>query len=202
MNINREQVEWSNFYWDNANTDALPRVLLIGDSISVGYRPFVEEQLKGKYNVDLFATSKGIIDKSYEKELRYVLSEYKYEVIHFNNGLHGWHITDEDYKDGIAHLVALLKALSNDAKLIWATSTPITEAHDNNMLDEANNSIVIRRNMVAQEVINKEKIKINDLYNLVLGKGEIRRQDKYHYNEEGQMLQAKAVVDSIIGGKL
>ena len=192
---NREQIEWTNLYWDNANKGDLPRILLIGDSISVGYRPFVERALQGKYYVDLFATSKSVADESYFKELKYVLSEYDYKVIHFNNGLHGGHLTDEEYKTGMIKLVKILK--SHPSKLVWTSSTPISAPNDTYKLDTKNDQ-VISRNAVAKEIAIKNNIEIDDLYSLVLGKGDIRLPDQYHYNEKGQQLEAESVVKSIL----
>ncbi|MCX5683968.1 MAG: SGNH/GDSL hydrolase family protein, partial [Planctomycetota bacterium] len=73
----------------------LPRVLLIGDSISMGYTPGVRELLKGKANVrhppeNCAATVVGL------KRLDVWLGEKKWDVIHFNFGLHDMkYIVDE-----------------------------------------------------------------------------------------------------------
>ena len=49
--IAREAIEWCNIWIPDANETKLPRVLLIGDSITGGYGPEVEEALKGKASV-------------------------------------------------------------------------------------------------------------------------------------------------------
>jgi len=63
----------------------LPKVLLWGDSISGGYLPFVIERLKGKAVV--VRKSSGTTRNALVGLDRF-LAERKWDVIHFNNGLH------------------------------------------------------------------------------------------------------------------
>src|SRR5205085_7354883 len=77
------------------DTPGLPRVMLIGDSISMGYTVPVRELLAGKANVhrvpgNAFSTREGLADLS-----RWLGSE-KWDVIHFNWGLHDL----KHWKDG------------------------------------------------------------------------------------------------------
>ena len=72
----------------------LPRVLLIGDSISIGYTAAVRELLKGKANVhrpptNCASTLVGL------KSLEAWLGDKKWDVIHFNWGLHDLKYIDE-----------------------------------------------------------------------------------------------------------
>ena len=65
----------------------LPRVLLIGDSISIGYTPIVRENLKGKAevvrpNTNCQHTAYGL------SQIKTWLGDGKWDVIHFNFGLH------------------------------------------------------------------------------------------------------------------
>ncbi len=57
--IAREAIEWCNIWIPDANETKPPRVLLIGDSITGGYGPKVEEALKGKASVARLTTSKS-----------------------------------------------------------------------------------------------------------------------------------------------
>src|SRR5207247_1734668 len=65
----------------------LPRVLLIGDSISMGYTQPVRELLKGKANVHRIGENGGPTTNGL-KNLTQSLGEGKWDVIHFNWGLH------------------------------------------------------------------------------------------------------------------
>ena len=65
----------------------LPRVLLIGDSISIGYTPATRKLLAGKANVHRIPTNGGPTDNG-TKNIKQWLGDGKWDVIHFNFGLH------------------------------------------------------------------------------------------------------------------
>src|SRR6478736_2357019 len=85
----RESIEWCDIWITHANETNLPRVLLIGDSIVRDYYPEVEKQLAGKAFVGRLATSRFVTDPVLLKEIKMVLSGTQFEVIQFNNGMHG-----------------------------------------------------------------------------------------------------------------
>lgn len=65
----REQIEWGNFWWEEANT-ICNRILLIGDSVTRGYRSSLHNALKEHgYVVDLCAFSASIVDVMTDKML-------------------------------------------------------------------------------------------------------------------------------------
>ena len=193
----REQYEWCNIWWSNAHKRDLPRVLLIGDSIAVGYTDAVTELLKGKANIDRLGTSKGISDPALVKEISYVLGEYAYAAVQFNNGIHGWGISDEEYESALWSLTERLRGFSKGAKIIWASSTPITLGGDPNTLHPKQNASIVRRNAIAAKVMQVQDIQVNDLYGLVVGKADIRASDGAHYTHEGYHLMGKAVADML-----
>ena len=47
----REKIEWCNIRWENTTDPKLPRVLLVGDSITLGYSGHAKKLLAGKANV-------------------------------------------------------------------------------------------------------------------------------------------------------
>ena len=65
----------------------LPRVLLIGDSISIGYTLPTRALLKGKVNLHRIPTNGGPTIKGLE-QIDAWLGKKKWDVIHFNWGLH------------------------------------------------------------------------------------------------------------------
>src|ERR1035437_6076718 len=93
----REDIEWLDVWLPNTNSHDLPRVLLIGDSITRGYGPRVEADLKGKAYVGRMATSKSLGDPALLQQVALVLQEQSFDIIHFNNGLHGKDYTQEEY---------------------------------------------------------------------------------------------------------
>jgi hypothetical protein len=70
-----------------ADDPKLPRVLLIGDSISIGYTVGVRGELKGKANVHRIPTNGGPTTRGLES-IDAWLGDGKWDVIHFNWGLH------------------------------------------------------------------------------------------------------------------
>ena len=119
----------------------LPRVLLIGDSISIGYTLTVRELLKGKVNLHRIPTNGGPTIKGLE-QIDSWIGKKKWDVIHFNWGLHDLkymgpngenlfpkekggkvQVTLFKYKKNLERLVTRLK--KTGAKLIWRNTTPI-----------------------------------------------------------------------------
>ena len=109
---------------------ALPRVLLIGDSISIGYTQPVRQMLAGEANVHRVSDNCGPTIKGLE-HLEAWLGSTRWDVIHFNWGIWDAHILGngqrrvpmEQYGTNLRQLVATLK--STGARLIWASTTPI-----------------------------------------------------------------------------
>src|SRR6476620_2501331 len=98
--IRLEQYKWCDFWWQEAPRQDNKRVLLVGDSITRAYRPYVNELLKGDIFADQLASSRALDNPAYISELDYMLLQQNmnYQGIHFNNGLHGWHLSAEEYE--------------------------------------------------------------------------------------------------------
>lgn len=179
----------------------LPRVLLIGDSVANGYHKEVAEALKGVANLDLWMTPKNVANPEMIPHLRSVLKHGPYAVIHFNDcGLHAWQsnaIPEGKYGVLFAEFVAALKTDAGGAKLIWASSTPVTAKGKPGELDAEINVTVAEHNRAAREVIEKQGITINDLYALMLDKLNLARGDRWHWTPPGQAIQADAVAAAI-----
>ena len=92
----------------------------------------------------------------------------------------------------------LLQKLDNGAKLIWTSTTPITVQNDTQTIDLEKNSKVLRRNALAEEIMQEYHIPISDLYQLVLNKVELRGADGYHYNADGQRVQGEAISELLL----
>ena len=93
--VSREDIEWLDVWLPDTNDNNLPRVLLIGDSITRGYYPEVEKAFAGRAYVGRLTTSKSLGDPALLKEVALVLSQQHYQVIHFNNGRReGWTWTE------------------------------------------------------------------------------------------------------------
>ncbi len=186
----REATEWDTAYWYNANDNKLPRVLLLGDSICNGYQSMVRDELAGVAYVSFWATSKCVTDRSYLKQLTYILEEYPYVLVHFNNGLHSLGSNREDWEEGLRQALRLIREKSAGAHIIWASSTPL---RDPLLTDKA-----IELNTIAARVMRAENIAVDDLFELMnpLDRAKFWT-DTYHYTTDGKRLQARKVADVI-----
>jgi hypothetical protein len=199
--IMREQIEWSDFWWTNEPEKSKPRVLFIGNSICRGYFNSVSSRLSDKVNCDRYSTSRSVEDPAFFKETRLAMGRYNHVIIHFNNGLHGWHLTNEKYREGLEKYVKFLMAKkSKDCILVFSTTTPYPSKEQGIKLDEQNNRIVIERNLIAAEIMKKYKIPVIDLYAVMepeLDKYSISKGD-LHYNKEGNERLAEKISQAIL----
>lgn len=125
-----ENIEWSTGYAFHL-TDAkksLPRVLLVGDSICNGYHAEVQKQLEGKVNVSFWASSYCLTMPTYRLLLEAYLADVKYDVIHFNNGLHSLATDTQAWKQALRETLLYIRKRQPQAKLVWCSSTPLTDA--------------------------------------------------------------------------
>jgi len=165
----------------------LPRVLLIGDSISYYYTFPARVLLKGRANVHRIATN-GDNTANALKRLDEWLGNEKWDVIYFNWGLHDL-VLDENrkhevalpqYQENLRELVRRLK-LTN-AKLIWASTTPLPPGSHRNY----SNGSEIDYNAAALSVMNENHVQVDDLYAYSLPRlREFQRQDDVHFTTVG-----------------
>src|SRR6202046_2262233 len=71
----RESIEWCDIWISHADETNLPRVLLIGDSITRAYYPEVEKRLAGEAYVGRLASSAFISDPILLKGIGMVLAQ-------------------------------------------------------------------------------------------------------------------------------
>lgn len=195
--VPREGTEWCNIWMPNANKHDLPRVLLIGDSVTQGYSPDVEKQLAGKAYVARLATSRCVGDPVLHAEIAAMLGAETFDVIHFNNGLHGvGAVSEKEYAEFLPQLIAHIRKLAPKARLIWATCTP---SHVNGKFEQLapNNANVTERNRIALEFMAKENIPVDDLYALMLPHPECCA-DGLHYKAEGKAMQGAQVAAEVL----
>jgi hypothetical protein len=193
----RENIEWTNMRWNDAPDNCKARILLIGDSIVVGHERMLHEIIKDEYCIDSFATAKCVSDVDYMKELDYMLASKDYDLVIFNNGLHGFDIEDEAYEENLEEvLIDLNKRVKN---LAWRTSTPIRNKEDLNQFEAEKTPRVIRRNAFAAKVTQELNIPVLDLYTPMAENVDYFSPDAIHYNEEGKQTQAQMLAKFIKG---
>lgn len=174
----------------------LPRILLIGDSITNGYLEPVRKALEGKANIDAWITPTSQGDKSLPATLAAILAEEKYAVIHFNLGLHGWQkgrIPEGQFEPLTHQMVQALKKNAPQARLIWATITPVTEKGMPEKLNAEIQPTIDEHNAMALKVMKEEGVEINDLAGLMLPNLKLAAGDMFHWKPEGRDMQVKQV---------
>jgi acyl-CoA thioesterase-1 len=191
-------------YEEVSDVAGLPRVLLIGDSISIGYTLPVRELLKGKANVHRIHTNGGPTSNGLA-HLSEWLGSGKWDVIHFNWGLHDLKIDAEGnrqvplekYGENLRALVDQLNRTG--AKLIFATTTPVPEAPEKKLSPLRVNTDVIGYNFVAKKIMREHAIPIDDLYALAHPRlAEIQLPSNVHFKPEGYQALAEQVAASIL----
>jgi len=178
----------------------LPRVLLIGDSISMGYTLPVRELLKGKANVHRPPENCGPTIRGIEK-LGAWLGDGSWNVIHFNFGLHDLkyvgdkhQVSLEDYEKNLRAMVKRLK--QTKARLIWCSTTPAPAGAKNPLRRTED---VLAYNAVAAKIMKEEGVAIDDLYVYALPRiKDIQRPANVHFSERGSKFLARRVADSIL----
>ena len=183
----------------------LPRVLLIGDSISIGYTIPTRKLLEGKANVHRALTNCGPTSKGVRSLDKWLtdkrLGSGKWDVIHFNWGLHDLkfmkdgkqQVPIDQYEKNLRELVGKLK--QTGAKLIWASTTPVPEGCGGPKRLDAD---VVAYNEVAKKIMDENGIAIDDLYAFALPKlKEIQRPVNVHFSAQGSQALAEQVAAAI-----
>jgi acyl-CoA thioesterase-1 len=182
----------------------LPRVLLLGDSISIGYTLPVREILAGKANVHRPATNCSSTGNAL-KNLDAWLGEGKWDVIHFNFGLHDAklppegirHAPPEVYGRNLRELVRRLQATG--ARLVWATTTPVPNGGFISPTRRFGD--IDQYNAVARQVMEENGVGIDDLNAAITPHlAATQRPNDVHYNDEGSAILAKAVAAAVMKG--
>ncbi|WP_017446742.1 SGNH/GDSL hydrolase family protein [Gayadomonas joobiniege] len=189
-----------------------PNVLLIGDSISIGYTVPTRKLLAGK--VDVFRVpSNGKHSEFGAKNLKKWLGDRHWDLVHFNWGL--WDIcyrhpesknqghrdkingklttTPEQYKANLKQIIKILKN-NTQAKLIWANTTPVPDHELGRIKGDE-----IHYNNIAQQLMLKNKISINDLHQHASKKqAQIQKaKGDVHFTPAGYQYLAEQVAFSI-----
>ena len=189
----------------------LPKALLIGDSISIGYTPHVVATLKGKVDVthhrgNAQHTGTGL------KMLDRWVGETQWDVIHFNWGL--WDLcyrhpqskeqgrrdkergtlttSLEQYEKNLNQLAVRLK--KTKAKLIWAHTTTVPKGEAGRKVGDDD-----KYNEAAARVMKKHGIEINDLNALTdsFPAELFTAPGNVHFKTEGSKKLGQAVAEKI-----
>ena len=188
----------------------LPRVLLIGDSISIGYTLPTREFLKNKANLHRIPTNGGPSTKGLAN-IEAWIGKGKWDVIHFNWGLHDLkymgpngenlypkekggkvQVPLADYEKNLDKLTARLK--ETGAKLIWRNTTPIPPGSKGRYVGDS-----VKYNEAAARVMKKYDVPTHDLYTISKKRmKELMKPANVHYTTEGSRVLGKDVARIVI----
>lgn len=188
----------------------LPRVLLIGDSISIGYTLPTRDFLKGKVNLHRIPTNGGPTTRGLAS-IESWLGKSKWDVIHFNWGLHDLkymgpngenlfpkekggkpQVPLADYEKNLEKLVVRLK--KNGARLIWRNTTPIPPGSKGRYVGDS-----VKYNEAAARVMKKHGIPTHDLFTMSHKRmKELMLPANVHYKKEGSVALGKDVARVIL----
>jgi hypothetical protein len=190
----------------------LPRVLIIGDSISIGYQVPLREALKGKANIHRPAANCGPTTRGVEQIEQWLATDNsggKWDLIHFNFGLHDVRhfddqakatdadkghrqVSEADYEKNLELLVVRMK--NTGAKLVFALTTPVPANSAGRVPGDE-----VRYNEIARRVMQKHGVAIDDLYAFALPRlAEIQLPANVHFKPEGSKQLADQVASSIL----
>jgi len=189
----------------------LPQVLIIGDSISLGYMKPLVKILKGTAVVGHNPGNAGHTGMGLANIKRY-LDGGKWDVIHFNWGL--WDLchrnpksSNQGRRDKVngkithtveqyeANLTKLVKALKGSgAKLIWATTTPVPDGEAGRIKGDE-----LKYNTVAAKIMSANKIPVNDLHaHMTKRIKEFGKKGDVHFDKAGSKYLAEKVAAEIL----
>ena len=155
--------------------EALPRIVLVGDSIRLSYAPAVVKQLEGKAVV-LSPKANGGDSSNLLKHLQQWVLREKPAVVHFNCGIHDtkkfratgkFQVAPEQYEANLRKIVQRIRE-ETGAVVLFATTTPILDdraadarrGRDYELLA----SSVEQYNAIAKKVMRELKVPVNDLH--------------------------------------
>lgn len=179
---------------------ARPRVLLIGDSILNGYLKEVTTALDGKAYVDAWVNPYNQ-SENLNRLLAEVLANGPYDVVHFNMGLHGWQpgrIKEGTFEPLTKAYVEVIRQKLPQAKIIWASTTPVTVKGKPTELDAEINPNILEQNRMAAKVMAECHVPVNDFYSLLSGKLDLARGDQFHWKPEAYHALATTVAASVL----
>jgi len=178
-----------------------PHILCIGDSILGGYHAPLAELLRGKASLDIWITPRSIADKSLPITMKEIFAKQAYEVILFNDiGLHAWQpgrIPEGQYEPLLRAHVANLRRLAPDAKLIFATTTPMTTRTRPITLNGEFNPLIEQRNAIAIKVMEENHVPVADYYHVLVDKLDLAAGDGFHWKKPAYGLIADVAAGRI-----
>ena len=186
----------------------LPLIVLIGDSIRMGYQNHVASQLAGRAEVWAPKPNGGDSRNVLAHLNQWVLARQP-DVVHVNCGLHDLKrafgaasaVPLDEYERNVRQILQRLQRELNGA-VVWATTTPVDENwhHQNKGFDRLE-ADVEAYNAAARAVAEDLGVPTDDLFAVIQqeGKARLLTQDGVHFTEEGSQLLGRVVAECVWG---
>ena len=198
----------------NIKDASLPRILVIGDSISMGYRGFITEHFKGKAYVDYWVGGKWFGDEwkgpdaLAKRAWKGVLSNGPYDVISWNSmTLHMWNgypgrCDEATYPQAMTEMLEYVQKSAPESSLIWVRCTPwrTAPASGRPTLDPVKNDRIVRLNEAADKIMAAHNVPEVDLYSLCLKRMDTVKdgsQDTVHWSGDVSREMAAEIIKEI-----
>ena len=198
--------------WAQPVPQPLPKVVLVGDSIRLGYAPLVQKELEGKA-VIVSAAANGGDSSNVLKNLDAWVIRQQPAVVHFNCGIHDtkkfkktgqFQVPPETYTANLRKIVERIRK-ETKATVLFATSTPIHDERaaaarqkvDYALLDAS----IVQYNAIAVKLMQELQVPVDDLHALLPdseSRAKLMNADGVHFTGEGTKRLAKAVAAKIL----
>lgn len=185
----------------------MPLIVLIGDSIRMGYQSFVQEELRDEAEV-WGPTQNGGTSSNVLAHLEEWVISRDPDVVHLNCGLHDIkkefgaennNIPLEEYRKNVERILRTILE-NTSAKVIWAMTTPVNERrhHETKGFDRFETDVEAY-NREATQIAQELGVRINNLYEVVMksGRDRLLQKDGVHFTEEGSALLGRAVAEAV-----
>lgn len=196
-----EKIEWDDLWFQEADNKSVKRVLFIGDSITRGFRPFINSMLNEQNRVaDQLATSKSVDNPYFCSLIDYAVSQQPdCDIIHILLGAHGSHINILEYEKGFRKIIEHLVIKYPEKKFLIANYRPFRNSKNLSELSE-NISLYTERGVIMKNVAEEYAFPFVDLYRVIADRNEIfdlYTSDGVHLKDKGYELLATKVYECI-----
>lgn len=192
----------------------LPKLFLIGDSISIQYGPYLEKYLEGtvvyerkqddgqaEKDLDVPTGANGGDSRMVLAYLKIKMkdADFKPDYMVLNCGLHDikrdvetgqLQVQSDEYRENLKAIISLLG--EKNIRIIWIRTTPVVDSIHNTKSRSFHRYAADLEiyNQIADEVFSQNNIPVIDLFGFTRQLGEDKFIDHVHYSDKARDLQA------------
>ncbi len=188
--VELETYEWDNVWWEQAPKQNATRVLYIGDSISCAMRRKATAFSNDKLLFDGFGTSKAVDNPYFISSVKsFALQQRERKVVIFNNGLHGWHLSEDEYAKHYKNLINTLVKEFSGCVFALVLTTAITDKERNERVNVRNEKVKQIAKELNLPIIDLNKVSADNI-SLISGDG-------VHFTDAGYNVMVEFLVGEV-----